>query len=154
MVPSSLGDSFPKETKQEFSNRSLKEGCVIKCLVNDTKPPKEKRFIVMGISYDKVALGTVYINTEINPNVFPTQELKDLHLPLKAESREYLDHDSFVDCSKIYEKNLSEIKAIIEQTPTCCIGDLSAEDYKVIKDKIKASKNISPHVKKKFGLFL
>lgn len=97
MTPPPIGDSFPKELKEEFSNRNLKAGCVIKCFVNDTNPPKEKRFIVMGVSYDKIALGTVYINTHINPNVFPTEELKQLHIPLESDNRDYLDHDSFVD---------------------------------------------------------
>ncbi len=154
MTPPPIGDSFPKELKEEFSNRNLKAGCVIKCFVNDTNPPKEKRFIVMGVSYDKIALGTVYINTHINPNVFPTEELKQLHIPLESDNRDYLDHDSFVDCSKLYEKKLSEIKLIIEADVDSYLGELSPEDYKIIRDKIKISKNISVHVKKKFGLFL
>jgi hypothetical protein len=154
MTTPSLGNSFPQELKEEFTKRNLKEGCVIKCWVTDTHPPKEKRFIVMGFSYDKIALGTVYINSEINPNIFPSEKLKQLHVPLEAHSRDYLDHDSFVDCSKLYEKNASEIMVIMNENINCHIGEVSLEDYKMLRDKIKGSKNISPDTKKRFGLFL
>ncbi len=74
-----LGDSFPEEYKKRFAEKNLKVGSVIRALVTDTNPPKTKRFILIGISADKLAVGTLYLNTEINPNVFSTQELRKLH---------------------------------------------------------------------------
>lgn len=49
----SLGDHFPKEFQHEHTERTLKIGMVLKLFVNDTTPPKEKRFIIVGFSEDK-----------------------------------------------------------------------------------------------------
>jgi hypothetical protein len=149
-----IGDSFPKEFKDEFSSSVLKAGSVIRCLVGDIKNPKIKRFIVVGVSFDKVALGAVYINTEVNQNVFYSAELQELHVPLVANQRDYLDHDSHVDCSRIYEKSFQEIKDIVTNDPSSYIGELNDEDFKIVRDKLKSSKTITPATKKKFGTFL
>ncbi|ACU05352.1 hypothetical protein Phep_3157 [Pedobacter heparinus DSM 2366] len=93
----SLSDCFPEQFRQEFAERNLKIGSVIRVMVNDTNPPKEKRFILVGQSYDKLIFATIFINSEINPNIFPTQELRDLNLELLADSRSYLSHDSFAE---------------------------------------------------------
>ena len=74
-----LGDSFPEEFKRRFAEKNLKVGSVIRALVKDTNPPKTKRFILLGISADKLAVATLYVNTEINPNIFSTEELRNLH---------------------------------------------------------------------------
>lgn len=72
----SLSDSFPENFRKEFARRDLKIGSVIRVYVQDTIPPKEKRFILVGQSYDKLIFATIFINSEINPNVFLTQILK------------------------------------------------------------------------------
>ena len=93
----SLSDSFPDGFKKDFAQRNLKIGSVIRLYLGDTNPPKQKRFILVGQSYDKLLFAAIFINSEINPNIFPTQELKDLNLKLLASERDYLDHDSYAD---------------------------------------------------------
>ena len=51
-------------------------GTVIKAFLANTNPPKEKRFIIVGESYDHLFLACVFINSEINENVFRTETLK------------------------------------------------------------------------------
>jgi len=149
-----LGDSFPEDFKKDFAKRNVKEGSVIRCFVRDTNPPKEKRFIILAFSYDKITLGTLYINSEINPNLFNTEELKKLHLLFSAKDREYLHHDSFVDCSEIYQKPVTEILKVLEEHPKSLIGEVNVEDFKKIRTTIKSAKTISIATKKKFGVFL
>lgn len=85
-----LGDFFPDKHKKDFAARSIKQGIVLKCLVDDTTPPKEKRFIIIGTDANKYVVATVYINTEVNENVFRTQRHKDLNIELKESGRDYL----------------------------------------------------------------
>ncbi|HOX82232.1 MAG TPA: hypothetical protein PLJ60_05435 [Chryseolinea sp.] len=130
-----LGDQFPEEFKKQFASQNLKVGSVLRALVTDTTPPKIKRFIVIGLSADKLALGTIYINTEINPNVFQSAELKNLHIKLEAAGREYLDHDSFVDCSKIFEKEYDTILKMLAADAGMLMGELKPDDIKMLKQK-------------------
>ena len=131
-----LGDSFPENLKEDFTSRNLKVGSVLKCRVDDTNPPKYKRFIVVGISFDKIALGAVYINSEINENVHYTDELKALQILFESNGRDYLDHDSYIDCSKIYPKKLEQIKDVVKNDINCYLGDLSEVDFKSIRSVV------------------
>lgn len=150
----SLSNSFTEDYKRQFAERNVKIGTVIRVHVRDTKPPKEKRIILVGVSYDKLFFATVFINSDINPNVFPTKELRDLNLPLTAVGREYLDHDSFADCSELVKRNAGWLLDLLADDPGKVIGEVSKEDLVEIFEKIKGAKTISPGTKKMFGLFL
>ncbi len=91
----SLGDFFPDSFKEEFAQRNLQIGSVLKLHVKETNPPKEKRFIVVGKTIDGISLATVYINSEINPFINFSPELQQLHCFFEANGREYLDQDDF-----------------------------------------------------------
>ena len=148
----SLGESFPDALKKQFSENNLVAGAIIRAWVDNTTPPKIKRFIVIGVSQDKILLGVVYINSEINPNVFPTQELRDLHLKLTAGTRDYLTHDSYVDCSRIFQLERDSISRLLHDDPACHLGTIAKDDLQQIKKIIKGSRTVSVRVKKMFGL--
>ena len=61
-----LGDFFTDEFKDNYANNSIIKGAVLKFYVTKTKPPKEKRFVVLGEDNDDNYLGVVFINSEIN----------------------------------------------------------------------------------------
>ncbi len=122
-----------------FAEREIKIGAVLKYWATETNPPKQKIRIVVGFSNDKVLVATLFINTEINPNVFPTEELRKLHLVFEKSRCEYLDHDSFVDCSQLHEN------------PTVVSGEVANTDLENIKNIIKNAATITPKQKKKFG---
>lgn len=149
-----ISDSFPDELKKEFAERNLKIGSVIRVYVQDTIPPKEKRLILVGRSYDRLLFATIFINSEINPNVFFTQDIKDLNLELKTSGRPYLDHDSYADCSNIKKRNADWLLKAISNDPSRVIGEVSAEDLERIRMKIKSARTITPALKKTFGLYL
>jgi hypothetical protein len=148
----SLGESFPDALKKQFSESNLVAGAIIRAWVDNTTPPKIKRFIVIGVSQDKVLLGVVYINSEINPHVFPSQELRDLHLKLAVETRDYLTHDSFVDCSRIFQLDRGSISKLLHHDPACHLGTIGKEDLSQIRKIIRGSRTVSVRVKKMFGL--
>ncbi|MHA8057172.1 hypothetical protein [Aquirufa nivalisilvae] len=149
----SLSEYFDDEIQKEYVKRSLKVGSVIKLFVKDTIPPKEKRFIIVGISPDKLVLATIFINTDINYFIQSTPELVNLQIKLESEGREYLDTDSHIDCSKLVERGYSEIENILFNKPDAIIGTLSEEDYFIIKSALISSKGIKGKHKKKFGFY-
>lgn len=132
----------------------LAVGTVIKVFLTETKPPKEKRLIIIGERFDCLYFATVFINSEINLNVFHSAELQSLNVFFEATGRSYLKHDSYVDCSKITSRKKSDIENIIAADPGRILGEISADDYKILRQTIKNARTISPAKKKEFGLFL
>jgi hypothetical protein len=151
---SSFADAFGSKERARFAADNLVIGAVILTYVADTNPPKEKRLIIVGESYDHVSVATIYINTELNIKVFPTKELQDLNPRLDAEGRDYLNHNSHVDCSSLHVIKKEDLGRIIETDPTRVLGNVSENDLKMIKSLIKSAKTITPGLKKTYGLFL
>ncbi|MFZ4526222.1 MAG: hypothetical protein ACOYOE_11945 [Chlorobium sp.] len=149
----SIGDGFPEEMKREYAARNLKIGSVLKLHVKDTNPPKEKRFIVVGKTIDGICLATVYINSSMNKNVHYSEELQKLQLFLEADGREYLDHDSYVDCSTLYIKQYPALLHDFSSKPEALIGVLRDEDLLNVRNTIISSPKIKGKDKKRYGLY-
>jgi hypothetical protein len=149
----SLGDHFPQDLQDDYLKRSLKVGSVLKLYVNDTTPPKEKRFIVIGVSQDKLSLASLYINSEINTAINWSAEQQALQLEFTSEGREYLDWTSYIDCSKFNYRDTKEIQQAIEARPDAIIGELNAQDLELIITTIKHAPTINGKFKKRYGIF-
>ena len=149
-----LGEFLPQHIKDKLANDNLKLGSILRVFVHDTKPPKTKMYIIVGFTTDKLVLGTVYINTEINPNIFNTPELRNEHLPIYKKNNDFLNYDSYIDCTQIQEREFEKVKQVLQNTPQCHLGDLKEIDLHPIFHKLQTSKFISPIQKKKFQLDL
>ena len=147
-----LGDLFPKELREQLSNDNLKVGSVLRYYKTNTIPPKLKRAVVVGFDNDKILFASVFINSEINPNMFPTQRLRDLHLSFEAINRDYIDHDSFVDCSQIHVENVHTVKTLMVNDMSVHIGDLSDADCEKVIEALKMAHTIPRAVKRRYGL--
>lgn len=148
----SLGDLFPKSFREGHATRNLKEGSVLKMFVDDTTPPKEKRFIVVGFSGDRAQLATIYINSEINLQVNYSPELQRLHLFMQSDGRDFLDHNSFVDCSQLMQRDVSAIHETIVERPNAVIGVISDDELSQIRRKLAGAPSIKRWIKMKYGL--
>ncbi len=132
---------------------ALKIGMVLKLYVKDTTPPKEKRFIILGFTEDRISLASAYINTEINPNINWAIELKEQHVFFDKTGRPYLSHASFVDCSKLIFRTTAEIQAAINNRPDAVLGELSSIDLRILVNKVINSITIKGKQKRKYGFF-
>lgn len=148
----SFGDFLPKETKEQLANENFKVGSVLKYHVDFTTPPKIKRVIIVGFDAERVLFASVFINSEINPKIFPSKELQDLHIAFDAVNREYLSHSSFVDCSNLIEQDIAAIKQKLSDSPDMHLGFLSEADLNEVQSKIKGAKTIALEIKEKYGL--
>lgn len=150
----SLGDYFPEKDRKEFAKRKVSVGTVLKLNVLDTNPPKEKRFVVVGSTDDGLILATVYVNSKINPVINYSTELQALHIPVSKQGRDFLNHDSFIDCSKLIERERNEIENAVKNRPHAVIGTISEEDQEIIRKTLISSPTIKGKKKKKFGFYL
>ncbi len=148
----SLGSLFPEHAREDFVVRAIKPGAVLRIHVDTTTPPKTKRLVVLAISDNKICVGYLFINSEINPNVNWNASLQALHLPLDAGSNEYLDHDSYLDCSSIHDMTFDDLKNIITNDPALHIGTIGDADLGAATEKVTGAQTISPSQKRRYNL--
>ena len=149
-----LGDIFPDEWKEKLANENLKIGAVIRITVPDTTPPKIKRLVIVGIGDSKEKLISIFINSDINPSILNTPELQQLQHKLEKEKCPFLDHASYADCSKVKERDYSEIHKLLKGDTSTHLGQLNNEDLKAIKALLKSAKTIPVRTKKAYSLFI
>jgi hypothetical protein len=147
-----LGDFFPEDLQNARFNDKIEVGSVLKYFVEDTTPPKYKRMIVIGITDDKVTVATVYINSELNTNVFRNKRMQALQIPIKKENRAYLEHDSYVDCSFLHVKQIERLNEEFKNHKLESLGKTSKEDLDLITGTLIGASTISIKQKKDFGL--
>lgn len=101
-----LGERFPPEYREDFFNRHFKTGAVFRLFSEDTDPPKIKRFVIIGINQKLNSAAILFINTESLTNPY----LCKLQYFIEKTERTYLDRDSFLDCTHLYERDVEFLK--------------------------------------------
>lgn len=104
-------------------------------------------------SVDNLTPASVYINTELNIKVNYNLDLQCQHIELQPNGRGYLDHISFVDCSKLKIIDRCELCKIIQNRPTIIIGKLNESDFELVRRQIACSTTIKGKIKKRYGFF-
>ena len=140
-----LGDNFPKEYRISFCNQHLKPGAVFRLFVPHTTPKKIKRFVVIGINEAVFSIGLLFINSETNPNY------KNLNLFLTEDKRAYLDKDSYLDCSWLYEWDLTILKRKFIANPRIYLGQLSEIEMAKATQLIITAKTIKRKLKQRYN---
>ena len=105
---------------------------------------RNKYFIVLGFDSEGNAYGGVIINSEINPNI--PQSMKKCHLHIECSKYSFLDHDSYVDCSKLKIANIEKFGK------WQYLGFFSLEDVQLITTTIQGSPNETKEHLAMFGL--
>lgn len=107
-----LGDLLGKKA-EVLAQKTIEVGSVYRIKLDRTSgiTPKygddtrNKFFIILGFDGQGNVYGGVIINSTINANIPPV--LKALHLPIKVSKYNFLEYDSFVDCSSLKTTPLS-----------------------------------------------
>lgn len=105
---------------------------------------RNKYFIVLGFDNRGCVYGGVIINSGINQRVF--QSIQDWHMPIKKAKYTFLEHDSYVDCSRlkyvdIQKFSIWNFKGVIEH-----------DDIALIIGAIKESPNEKRENLSRFGI--
>lgn len=104
------------------------------------------------ITDDEVTIAAVYLNSELNTNIFRNKKMQALQIPLKEDGREYLEHDSYVDCSFLHVKQIEKLNEEFKQDRLESLGQTSKEDFDLIKGTLISADTISIKQKKQYGL--
>ncbi len=109
---------------------------------------RNKYIVIIGFTPEGIAVGALLINSKINPSKF-SQEMLNCQYPML--SRNYpriLNHDSWLDCSDIFE--LSKDK--ISDRQGKYKGHLIPEDKERVLEFLKETDVIDNITKRRYGL--
>jgi hypothetical protein len=120
----------------------------VRLFAPETNPPKIKRFILLAFDDKAESAAILFINTEIPKNPY----IKSLQYPIKASEKSFISHDSFIDCSHLYERNPAPLRTAFIDDPGIYLGASSTQDLKAIRALVQDAKTVSPTVKRKYGL--
>ena len=141
-IPDSLSDRLLLST--------IQPGVVIRLYDSDSK--KEKRVIILGVDEESILASYVRINSEININVFRTTDQIDCQYKISSDCNEFLDHDSYVDCTILCKCNISDIVYYIKIRNEAILGEVKQNDLDSIITLVVGAETSVPSQLRKFGL--
>jgi len=144
-----LGDHFPPQYREDFCKRNLIRGAVLRAQTELTVPPKIKLFVVWGLEESLNQIGVSFINREIRSIKNP--RLQALQHPLLSKNNTFLTYDSFLDCSKIYEKELKKVRDLLIEDTQVFLGNISSKDLFVAEKIIRNATTIEVKLKRRYG---
>jgi hypothetical protein len=107
-----LFDFLPPDQKNILVKEAIKVGSVIKLFCDFTKPPKDKRLIIISID---PLIGFFIVNSLVNKFIKFNPVLHESQIPILSDEFSFLDHSSFVACHEVlfkfqYEEVEKQIK--------------------------------------------
>ena len=144
-----LGGQFPPKYREEFCKSHLIKGAVLRTYVEETVPPKIKLFVIWGVEESLNKIGVSFINSDIAS--IRSQWLQDLQHPLLSRNNPFLVCDSFLDCSRIYEKDFKVVRDLFTENTDIFLGNISPGDLLASEDIIRNAKTIEVKLKRRYG---
>ncbi len=138
-----------EDQKKILFKSQNKAGFIFHAYSEDAR--KNKFLIIVGQTEDALLIGHVLINSLINENYAPTPELQTLHMPIYAKDYDFLSHDSYIDCSRLYDIEYNKIETIYITPSGGYKGVLTQNDISSLKYMIKNSPTIEKKTKGKYG---
>lgn len=106
---------------------------------------RNKFFIVLGFDNEGNVIGGLVINSKINYKLPPS--VTDYQLPVSVEQFPFLEHNSFINCSKIIVAKRSKFNK------TTYRGEISdTEMMELIINTVKESPTVNKMQLKEFGI--
>lgn len=106
---------------------------------------RNKFFIVLGFDNEGNVIGGLVINSKINYKLPPS--VTDYQLPVSVEQFPFLEHNSFINCSKIIVAKRSKFNM------TTYRGEISdTEMMELIINTVKESPTVNKMQLKEFGI--
>jgi hypothetical protein len=133
---------FSYEERLKFVRERFQAGSVIKLDCDFTTPPKPKRLLVVAANRDRPLL--FIINTSPTDFAKNRPRLIRQHLPLAQADENFLDHDSYLDCSTTYDNfDKDEIEEALVDDTSLILGKLSPETAERIIELVADSPTLS-----------
>ncbi len=117
-------------------------------ILNKGYSTRNKYIVVIGFTPEGIAVGTLLINSNIDPSKY-SQEMMDCQYPLLHRNYpSILSYDSWLDCSDIFELSKEKIS---ERNGTYK-GSLNVEDKERVLEFLRDTEVIDNITKRRFGL--
>lgn len=146
-----FGDLLPDNLKNASIARHVVEGLVFKYPFNGTTYKKYN--VILGFTGDQLMIATVFINTEKRSFSPKKKDIEKHQLIATKVKNPFLDYDSFVSCSSIFEHKVDEVIEYLTDNSSDILGNLDSHLLTECQYTISQSRIHSPKVKKKYGLF-
>lgn len=105
---------------------------------------RRKYFIVLGICKGYALLGGIVFNTSVNRRL--SEALQSCHIPVSCHKYDFLDHDSYFDCSKLIKPRFNSMST------ASLIGKIDESDFEIIVDALRKSPRVRRIELDMFGL--
>lgn len=117
-------------------------------VLNEGFHSRKKYIVVIGFTPEGSALGSLLVNSRIDPSK-QSKEMLDCQYPVLARNyRDFLRYDSWIDCSDIFELSKSKIR----ERGGIVVSKLVADDRERIFDFLKETDVFDNITKRRFGL--
>ncbi|MBL4561042.1 MAG: hypothetical protein JKX79_08670 [Labilibaculum sp.] len=146
-----LADLFSDELRQEFAERNIDLGRTILIEIPNFGVTYPKYIVIVAENENEFAIAYVVINSEINNFIFPTPYLKSLHVPIDRASHDFLDHDSFINCTEIREFTKQEVIDFISAHPERVVGNITEGILTAVHATLHSATTIPKIIKVRFG---
>jgi len=146
-----LGDRFPEGGKAEHVTRQLVPGQVLYLFCQFTHPPKEKYLVLVSVEPGPLLF---VVNSRVSPFIADRPDLSKCQVMLAASDYAFLDHDSFIDCSRAISLPEDEITSQLIADLGRMRGTLSPTTRQQITRVVQAAQTISPAHKRAIELAL
>lgn len=147
----SLGDFFSDDLKEEFAQRNIDLGNAILIKIPDFDINYDKFIVVVSKDQENVSLAFVVINSDTNVNVNYSPYLKSLQVGIDQQNHDFLERDSFVDCSKLREFPIQHVVDFLIEKPKRAVGNVSEDVLRSIHLTITTARTIERITKVKYG---
>lgn len=128
-------------------------GDVLYLFVEDTYPPKNKYFFVLGITEDEVSIASFYVNSEINLNVNNNPVLVKYNIEISPSDYPFLSYKSYLDCTKMVIRDKKEFDEIVRNRPEAVVYKLSDIQLQHLRSIIREVPTFKGKTIKKFGFY-
>lgn len=147
---SSLGDLLRDDTRKALISSQIQPGAVF--LIYDQKAQKDKFIVILGVDSSNLIVGSLYINSEINPNVIRTEEQKSLQFKIKSSDYPFLKHNSYIDTAAIQKREQGGLVEVLFKKNGRLRGQIDRNDFDNLRSIMSLSRIISTADKRDFGI--
>lgn len=140
---SKLGDHFPGVIKSNYVSSQLKPGQIVRLEVDFERTRKTReKFLVLTLVDEASYL--FCINSEIHEYIKARKHLLKCQIEIKKTQYDFLDHDSYINCSEIIKIDYDDIIEEINSDISKIKGKLNDNEVKYIIKVLRKAITIEP----------
>jgi hypothetical protein len=115
-------DQLPPDLQNSSINSALQAGNVLRLFCSFTKPPKEKRLIIVN---PDPLIGFFIINSRLNEFVLHNPDLLQSQVLIHPGDYAFIDRDSYIACDKvIFNFTRANIEKQLREDYARCLGGI------------------------------